>query len=148
MSKTVTILEMSKGKVVNLKSFANFLLTLKDGKHLIEASGADKRSNPQNRYYFGIVVPLIQKGIKDMGTELTKEETHEFLKARFNVQELFNKETGEVINIPISTTRLSKEQFSEYIERIQRFAAEFLSIVIPDAGTQTKIFNDGSALSY
>lgn len=142
MSKQFTILHMKEGKILNLKSFANFLLTLKDGKHLIEASGADKRSNPQNRYYFGLVVPLIQKGIKDLGTELTNEETHEFLKAKFNADEIHvvDKNTGELLyeSIPKSTTRLNKEDFSAYIEQIQRWAAEFLSIVIPDPGVQLK----------
>lgn len=136
MTKSFTIVEINGGIVQNRKPITTLFRSLKDGKYLIEISGADKRSNPQNRYYWGLVVPLIQKGIKDLGTELTKEETHEFLKARFNVQELY-KDTGEQISIPVSTTRLNKEQFSEYIEKIQRFASEFLSITIPDPGVQT-----------
>lgn len=142
MSKGMVIINLVGGIVQNRKPVTVLFQSLKDGKYILEISGADKRSNPQNRYYWGLVVPLIQKGIKDMGTELTKEETHEFLKARFNASDLVNKENGEVIQIPISTTRLNKEQFSEYIGKIQQFAAEFLQIVIPDAGQQTEMSYD------
>lgn len=137
MSKQFCIINLKGGIVQNRKPVTVLFQSLKDGKYLLEISGADKRSNPQNRYYWGLVVPMIQKGIKDLGTELTKEETHEFLKARFNLSDLVNKDTGETISIPVSTTRLNKEQFSEYIEKIQRFSAEFLSITIPDPGVQT-----------
>lgn len=138
MSKQFCIVNLKGGIVQNRKPVTVLFQSLKDGKYLLEISGADKRSNPQNRYYWGLVVPLIQKGIKDLGTELTKEETHEFLKARFNLSDLVNKQTGEAISIPVSTTRLNKEQFSEYIEKIQRFASEFLSITIPDPSVQLK----------
>lgn len=142
MSKQFCIVNLKGGIVQNRKPVAVLFQSLKDGKYLLEISGADKRSNPQNRYYWGLVVPLIQKGIKDLGTELTKEETHEFLKARFNTEEIHvvDKKTGELLyeSIPKSTTRLNKEDFSKYIEQIQRWAAEFLSIVIPDPGVQLK----------
>lgn len=138
MSKAWAILKKENGEIANKKIVRALFDSLKDGRHLIEISGADKRSNPQNRYYWGLVIPIIQKGIKDMGTELTKEETHEFLKARFNASDLINESTGEAISIPISTTRLNKEQFGEYIFKIQKFAAEFLSLEVPDPGVQLK----------
>lgn len=137
MSKKWTLLHKQHGAIANPKQIAQLFNSLHDGKYLVEINAYDKRSDSQNRYYFGLVVPLIQKGIEDLGTELTKEETHEFLKARFNTNDIVNHETGEAINIPLSTTRLNKEQFSEYIEKIQRFAAEFLNIEIPDPGVQT-----------
>lgn len=139
MAKQFCIVQMKGGHVQNRKPITVLLQSLKDGKYLFEISGADKRSNPQNRYYWGLVVPMIQKGIKDMGTELTKEETHEFMKARFNASDLVNEDTGESVSIPISTTRLNKEQFGEYISKIQQFAAEFLSMEIPDPGTQVAL---------
>lgn len=136
------IVNLIGGIVQNRKPVTVLFQSLKDGKYLLEISGANKRSNPQNRYYWGLVIPMIQKGIEDMGTELTKEETHDFLKARFNASDLVNEETGEAISIPKSTTGLSKEQFGEYIGKIQRFAAEFLQMVIPDPGVQTEMSYD------
>src|SRR4029078_816659 len=137
------ILHKQSGAVANPKVIAQLFNGLKDGKYIVEINDYNKRSDQQNRYYWGLVVPLVQKGIEDYGTELTKEETHEFLKARFNVADLVNQDTGETINLPLSTTRLNKEQFGEYIEKIQRFGAEFLGIEIPDPGQQLSIYEEG-----
>lgn len=139
MKKDFAIVEVKGGSIVNKTQLIKMIHGLKDGKYIIEISANNKRSSQANRYYWGLVVPLIQHGIKHMGTDLSKEECHEFLKSRFNYEELVNEETGEVIQIPRSTTVLNKEQFSEYIGKIQQFAAEFLHTVIPDAGVQTAI---------
>lgn len=140
--KHFTIISMEDGKIKNRKIVSALFGGLKDGRYILEINDYNRRSSPQNRYYWGLVIPLIQKGIKDLGTDLTKEETHEFLKARFNIAntDIVNEQTGETINIPLSTTRLNKEQFGEYIERIQRFGAEFLGIEIPDPGQQLSIY--------
>lgn len=148
MSKHWTILHKQHGALANPKAIAELFNSLKDGKYLLEINDYNKRSDAQNRYYFGLVVPLIQKGIDDLGTELTKEETHEFLKAKFNADEIqvADKETGEILyeSIPKSTTRLNKADFFAYIEQIQRWAAEFLNIEIPDPGVQTTFEYDGN----
>lgn len=139
MAKQFCIVNIEGGIIQNRKPAVLLFKSLKDGKYLLEISNSNKRSNPQNRYYWGLVVPMIQKGIEDMGTELTKEETHEFLKARFNASDLINEGTGEAISIPKSTTGLSKEKFGEYISKIQQFSAEFLQMIIPDPGQQVTI---------
>lgn len=139
MSKTWGIVHIKNGQIENPAAVRKTFLELKDGKYLFEISQHNKRSNQQNRYYFGLCIPLIQKGLQDLGHDVTKEETHDFLKARFNADEIFSKETGGVLLFPLSTTRLNKEDFSLYIERIQNFAAEFLNITIPDPGEQLKI---------
>src|SRR5690348_15691762 len=117
MQKHSTIINIQDGKITNRQNLVKLLWQLKDGRYTVEIAALNKRSNPQNRYYWGLVVPLIQQGIKDLGTDLTKEECHEFLKARFNSEEIVNTETGECISIPRSTTALTKEQFSEYIAK-------------------------------
>lgn len=141
MSKDFTIVHIKDGVIQNRKA-VKLLFEQKDGRYLVEISGADKRSNQQNRYYFGLVVPMIQKAINSHGSNYTKEEIHELLKAQFNLSDFVNTETGECISIPISTTRLNKEQFSEYITRIQAWAADLLLLVIPDPGEQTMIEYD------
>lgn len=133
------IIHIREHKIVNNGTIRKLFNDLADGKYLIEISRHNKRSTPQNRYYWGLIIPVVQKGIKDLGTELTTEETHQFLKARFNFQEIVNHETGEAIPVPRSTTGLTKIQFAEYIDNIQRFAVEFLNIIIPDPGEQQKL---------
>lgn len=142
MPKHLVIINLESGKVANPKPLKTLLSSLKDGKYLVEIAAYNRRSNPQNRYYWGLVIPMVQEGIKQLGTDLTKEECHEFLKARFNSEELINEGTGEMIQIPRSTTSLSKSRFGEYIAKIQQFAAEFLGVVIPDPGVQTAIEYD------
>lgn len=95
----------------------------------IEKRGS-KRSSPQNRYYHGVVVQEVKLGFLNIGYEMTAEQTHEWLKERFNPIAVENK-LGVTIDMPGSTTQMTKSQFSEYIEKIARFASEYLGIVIP-----------------
>ncbi len=98
-----------------------------------------KRSNPQNSYYWSVVVPMIRDGIVNMGNDCTLEEAHELLKMKFNYKEIVNEESGEVVQLPKSTTKLNTIDFTEYLEKIQRFAATFLNIVIPSPNQQLSI---------
>lgn len=121
-----------KDKWTNIVQLNKFLEKAEPGSYKLEINKSNRRSNPQNRYYFGVVVPLVKGGLEDLGHELTEDEAHDFLKAKFN----------SVGDIPKSTTGLNKEQFGEYLEKIQRFAAEYLSITIPDPGEQLEILNN------
>jgi len=99
-----------------------------------------KRSSLQNRYYFGAVIPCIQQGLLEtQGYQLTVDATHEFLKGSFHYKELVNENTGEVIKLPMSTTELTTTEFGEYLDKIIIFADEFLNIIIPPPGEQSKI---------
>lgn len=95
----------------------------------IERRGV-KRSTQQNRYLWGIVYEEVRLGFLNIGYEMTADEVHFFLKEKFNPVTVENKD-GVVIEMPGSTTQMTKTQFSEYIEKIARFAAEYLSIKIP-----------------
>ena len=97
-----------------------------------------KRSLPQNRYYHAIVVQSVMLGLRDIGYSLSHDETHFFLKQKFNPVNIPNKQ-GEAIELPGTTTQLNKTEFSEYIERIAQWAAEYLSVVIPPANSELTI---------
>lgn len=91
-----------------------------------------KRSHPQNAYYWSCVVQSVMMGLREIGYSLSKEETHFFLKSKFNPVQIPGN-GGLVIEVPGTTTQLNKIEFSEYIERISQFAAEYLNVVIPPA---------------
>ena len=92
-----------------------------------------KRSNPQNRHYWGIVVPLVQQGLKETGNIMTAEMTHELLRLRFLKEQInVNEKTGEFLERIKSTTELSTSQFMDYISEIQQFSAEYFNINIPN----------------
>lgn len=96
------------------------------------------RSDNQNRYYWGVVVPMIQAGIKDMGDVAGTDEVHELLKARFLGRDKIDQGTGEFLyRLPGSTASLSTVEFLEYIAHCQQFAAEYLGVIIPDPDGNT-----------
>ena len=91
-----------------------------------------KRSNNQNAYYHGIVIPILKQGFyNNLGEHVGTDEIHTFLKNRFLFKEIVNEQNAEIIKMPQSTTELSTIQFEEYLDKIREFATEFLSIQIP-----------------
>ena len=108
-----------------------FLLTIEKKKK--------KRSNEVNRYWWGVIIPIIHRGMYDLGNELTKDEVHEFLKSNFNFTEMVNEQTGEVLRVPKSTSLLGGSEFWELIDRVAKFAAEYLGEVIPMPGEQSEL---------
>lgn len=99
------------------------------------------RSSPQNRYYWAVVVPAVRDGLNDMGHDVNKEDVHDFIKATFNYKEIVNETTGEVFRLPLSTTRLNKSEFGELIEKVMRFASEYLNVVIPEANASLRLID-------
>lgn len=97
------------------------------------------RSSLQNRYYWGVCVPLVQGAINELGNNITKEETHEYLKKEFNSKEI-DLHNGYFLQVPGSTTEMNTVDFMAFIERIRQFASEILNIDIPDPG-QKLTFN-------
>jgi len=100
----------------------------------------DKRSNQANRYYWGIVVEIIYRALKESGWEITREGTHEMLRFRFLREDRPLGEHGdEFVTTVKSTTELDRDEFRAYIERCVQFAAEYLNVVIPPPLVQEKL---------
>jgi hypothetical protein len=123
-------------QVEDTTRFKDFLLSLKHDwpYELVIRPIKKSRTLKQNRYYWGVVVELITLEIAGTNSNVEKHEVHRAL-ARyfldFDNERIF--ETGGVtFGERISTTELSTVEFNEYIENIQRWAAEYLNIVIPD----------------
>lgn len=99
------------------------------------------RSNQQNRYYWGVIIPLVQSGLEDVTGEMrSKNEVHEFLKFNFNYKEIVNQSTGEIYREPKTTTTNSTTDMEVYHEEIRRFAHEFLSVEIPLPNEDLELF--------
>lgn len=121
----------------------------------VEISKAGKtRTNPQNSYYFGVVVKLIRDRLIELGytkgdlsggfaQNLTLEDVHEFLKANFNrMSVLVNKETGLHLGTYEGSTKdLPTEEFSDYIERISIWASTYLDLEIPEPDIKVGYIN-------
>jgi hypothetical protein len=83
------------------------------------------RSTNQNKYYHAIVVGMIADE-----TGHDPEEIHEILKAKFLPRQ-FTVFNGEEVELDKSTTRLSTQEFEEFLDRIRAFAAQELCLLIP-----------------
>lgn len=103
-----------------------------------------KRSDAQNRYWWGVLVPYSAKGLYDIGNEWAKDnkKVHNYLGKLFlttTIEILTNE--GEVVEQEIvrSTTELNTFEFSLIKDEIQMWASEFLGIYIPDPNEQVLV---------
>ena len=120
-----------KLSLANRKRFEKDLTTFKDCAVELTIKRKNTRSSPQNRYYWGIVVKEIEIRLKQLGNDFDPDTVHEYLKDKFNQVEIIG-EGGEVIDyIGESTTKMNKEQFSIYVDKIIEWANDFLNINIP-----------------
>ena len=125
-------LKAGKLSIVGRDQFMNALHTWPDGEVSLTIKPVGRRrSSPANRYYHGVVVPMIVQAMSEVwGEELDNEEVHELLKRRFNSR-MIDTEDGK-IKIVMSTSRLTSAEFVAYTEKCRQWAAQFFSIDIPD----------------
>lgn len=83
------------------------------------------RSNKENRYMHGVVIPMVAQ---EMAIE--DDEAKEFLKAKFLKKTIEYK--GKEYEIIRGTASLSTTEMEWFLEKCKRWAAEELSIFIPD----------------
>jgi hypothetical protein len=91
-----------------------------------------KRSNNQNAYYHGVLIPILRNCIKDAWGEIwSNQKAHDFCKMQFNFKEKINEETGEIIRLPKSTTENTTTAQEEYHHEIRSFIKEWFSVDCP-----------------
>ena len=106
------------GKVKNGKltlddnlGFRDYLYLIEGDVHL-EIKLAEKVRSPQQNAYYRVIIRILSK---ELG--YTEQEMHSTIKNHFNVE---------------STKTLSTKEFARFIERLIRWSAVDLNIVIPD----------------
>lgn len=113
------------------------------------------RSLAMNSYYWAEVVPKVQQGLKETGLLLTvdgvhdwlgeffdvakPEHVHEFLKHMFIEKISVDEDTGEIFKNELSTKRMARDDFWEYVEQIIQFAAEKLNVQIMYPREQSRL---------
>lgn len=100
-----------------------------------------KRSNKQNRYYWGVIVEHWRNLIRTEWGEIWQtDEVHDFLKCNLNSQVFVDEQTGElalnpltneVIRKPKSTTKNTTFSQEEYHEACRQLAWEMFQANIP-----------------
>ena len=111
-----------KVRILNREGFDKFLNNFKEGTILeLVVKEIENRTQLQNSYYWGQVIGSPSKEGSLMSNEMfqgyTKQELHEALKEKFDVK---------------STAGMEQEEFTEYINKIIRWAAEFADMYIKE----------------
>lgn len=98
------------------KWYANQLQKFKDGENvtLMIHNRKPKRSEQQNRYYWGVYLPLIAEKTGEQNID----RLHELFKGLFLTSAVVQV-LGKAVRMKKSTTQLNKVGFSEYIMAIE-----------------------------
>lgn len=138
--------KVENGKVKRNRNMLNDALCSFEGKEIVIKieKAKKKRSNNQNRYYHGVVIPIVKNCLKESGNLLSNDNTHELLRLKFlKVTILAKEETGEYVERIKSTTELSTSQFMDYIAEIREWILDFFNVDIPLPTDDLKLnFND------
>lgn len=93
------------------------------------SSDKKQRSNPQNKYYWGVVLPRISEH-----TGFTIEEAHEVLKSKF-LKGWKNVDTAKgyvELEYVRSTTDLNTSEFEAYMTKVREFCSIELNVWVPE----------------
>jgi hypothetical protein len=92
-----------------------------------------KRSNNQNNFYWGVIIPLMQLGAKDAwGESWSIDKAHKHLSKMFVFHESININTGLVTQTPKSTTELTTTDWEVYMTEIRIYLLENFDIDAPE----------------
>lgn len=119
----------NRGLLSDLKDFI--------GKHVrITIENKSKRSDPQNRYFHGVVIPIVKAHLLDLGWKEARsnEWVKDYIKYNCLIKEVSNEDSGEVIKTLGATSGLTTSEFCDFIADIQQWSAEKLGLIIPDPG--------------
>ncbi len=87
-----------------------------------------KRNAEQNRFYWGPVLTTIAEQAWIDGRQFDKDVWHEYLARKFGVCDEIVLPDGEIVTRRKSTTQMTVGEFSEYLTRIQAYAATELGV--------------------
>jgi hypothetical protein len=129
MNITLDLFNPQQAGVVMKNIWPEVKATLMAGKRLQLSVKGQKRSNPQNRRYWGqgVLAQIAAQAVVN-GKQFSAETWHEQFKRMFiGFDELPN---GQVIGK--SSTKLTKAEFSEFCQQVEAWAATELGVVFFD----------------
>ncbi len=131
-------------RIINRELLYKELTELPKGRYrLIIEKYRKKKSNPQLGYLFACIYPYVLRGLNDLGWEFTSlDEVDVECKKRFASQEIINRHTGEIMEIPALKRDMTTTEFATYVNAIRDWASEYLNVYIPEPGEQTKLFEN------
>lgn len=124
----------------NISSHLSMCLRNMEGKRvrITLEEAKRRRSNNQNAYYWGVVIPIILAMFKDAGNDVDETEVHEYLKEHIGgLKHVMTTPDGIRKSVVTSSTKLTTQEFEDYMEKVRAWAAEFdLIIPLPNEGIE------------
>lgn len=114
-------IENGKLKLANSEMYGKYLCSLRGEVELIVRKWKKKRTDNQNKYYWGVIIPILCESLGYFD-----EEMHDALKWKF-----LRKKEREKLPTVKSTASLSTIEFKNYIDEIVIWAASE-GIIIPE----------------
>lgn len=120
------------GKIVNALDARTVFSKLKDGHYVVKITAQRQRSLSQNAYFHGVVLPIVYEGLRDAGFDdvADEEDAKEVVKNLFARKWIPNGD-GLGIETVQPTHKMTTVEFSQFIDKIIKWGAEFLNIQIP-----------------
>lgn len=137
MKKVTAIGIKEQGKpyrIVNASAYRMQLDLLPPGKYQNTTEKyRRKASHPQFKYLYGLVYPLSMIALNDAGYEFVNiDQVDLFWKGMFANKEVLNRETGEILKIPLSKSEFVTIDEMTYCDAIRNYCSEYLSTLIED----------------
>lgn len=90
-----------------------------------------KRSEKQNRYYWGVVIRMLTAEFRRLGNDVDDRMVHETCTKKFAPVYIYG-EGGEVLEtVGSSTALMNRDEMIQYIDRIVFWCQEKLGLSIP-----------------
>lgn len=125
------------------------VLDEQEGKRVLITIETEKkqRSGNENRYYWGVVLPLIHSMIQEAGNTVTREDVHEYLKLYVGrlVKDIHDPD-GEAKPVTRSSSDLTTKEWEDWMTNIRAWAAPFgVQVPFPNELTYVQEPNYGQA---
>ena len=134
MKQIKVISKVVNGKLIRNRAKVKNAVQSFEGKEIeiIVKQKTNLRSNQQNAYYFGVVIPITIQAIEnEWGESWDIEKTHNLFKSLFLYEEKVNSETSEVIKVPSSSTENTTTKQEVFHTQCRNFLKEWFNVEVP-----------------
>lgn len=136
-------IEIISGYIASDSALRRVIAMKRDGRYEVEIKEKrEKRSLGQNAYFHGVLCPIVLDGLRDAGWDEFEdlEDVKDYLKGLFARVSTVNKKTGEIITRIQKTSKMTTVQFMEFCDKIIKWGAEWLGVIIPYPNEYLKEF--------
>lgn len=117
---------------IDKELFLQYFLDNPNAKFKIHVHKLSSHSELLRAYYFAEVVTKCKIGLNDLGYNLNKDQTHDFIKQYSPIMVEHVYFDGNMTKRFKSLTEIDNKQFLQYIEDVKQFAVENLDMMIKE----------------